>query len=214
MENDKRKRPYRSAVRQAAAAKTRQRILTAAGELFVANGFANTATKAVAARAGVTERTIFLNFPSKAALLSACIRAAVRGEAEDVPLLERAEWRLALTGDPDHVFGLLAQAVAQLYERAADLLAVGEAAAADDPLLDAERRRGHAATRADLLKVAKAMKRTGALRRGVSPERAADVMLAVAANESLYLRLVRERDWSVVAYTRMLERALAGALGR
>jgi AcrR family transcriptional regulator len=214
MSEEKSKRPYTSAVREAAAAETRRKIIGAGTELFLRHGFAKTATKAVATRAGVTERTVFLNFPSKAALLSACIRTAVRGDIESVPMLERDEWRSALAGDPGLIFGLLAMAVTQLYERAAVLLAVGEAAAADDQLLEEERRRGHAATRADLLEVAKAMKRVGGLRRGISPEHAADTMFAIAANELLYLRLVEECGWSPDAYARTLTQALTGALGR
>jgi AcrR family transcriptional regulator len=214
MSEAKSKRVYSSAVREAAAAETRRKIISAATDLFVRRGFAKTATKAVATRTGVTERTVFLNFASKAALLSACIRAAVRGADETVPMLEREEWRSALASDPERIFGLFAEAVTQLYGRVAALLAVGEAAAADDPLLEEERRRGHAATRSDLLEVAIAMKRAGALRRGISPKHAADTMFAIAANESLYLRLVEECGWSAATYTRTLERVLIGALGR
>jgi len=56
------------------------------------------------------------------------------------------------------------------------------------------------------------MKRAGVLKRGMSPEHAADVMYALAASESVYLRLVEHRGWSTADYARMLERALAGAL--
>ena len=38
-------------------------------------------------------------------------------------------------------------------------------------------------------------------------------MYALAASESVYLRLVDHRGWSTAAYARMLERALAGAVG-
>jgi hypothetical protein len=38
-------------------------------------------------------------------------------------------------------------------------------------------------------------------------------MFAIAANESLYLRLVEECGWSAATYTRTLERALIGVLG-
>jgi AcrR family transcriptional regulator len=208
------KRPYRSAAREAAAAETRRKIVGAASVLFLRHGYARTTTKGVAAVAGVSERTLFLNFPSKAALLSACIRDAVRGGADTVPMLERPEWRRALEGDPDQICRLLAEATTRLFERAAGMLAVGEAAAADDPLLEEHRRRGHAATRSDLLQVARAMKRAGALRPGLSVQPAADALFALAGNELLYLRLVEECGWTAAAYTRMLERALRGAVGK
>jgi AcrR family transcriptional regulator len=214
MSHQKRKRRYTSPARDAAAAETRRRIRSAAAELFVSHGYAGTSMKSVATHAGVSERTVFLAFPTKAALLSACIRVAVRGDAEAIPMLARDRWVAALEARPQRIFGLLADAVTDLYGRAAPLLAVGESAAPHDPLLEEERQRGHAATRSDSLEVAQAMKRAGALRRGISPKQAADVMYAVAADESIYLRLVEECGWSPAAYSRMLERALAGALGR
>jgi AcrR family transcriptional regulator len=214
MSEQKRKRPYRSPVREAAAAETRQRIVRAASELFLRQGFARTTTRSIATQAGVTERTLFLSFPSKAALLSACIRAAIRDGAETVPMLERDEWRRALAGDPDRIFQLLAEATTHLFERAAGLLAVGEAAAADDPLLQEQQRQGHEATRSDLLQVARAMKRAGALGPGISTRHAADALFALAGSETLYLRLVDECGWSPARYTGMLERALRGAVGK
>jgi AcrR family transcriptional regulator len=207
------KRPYQSPVREQAAAETRQAILRAASDLFLERGFARTTTKAVAERAGITERMIFLHFGSKAALLAASIRAAVRDHDGGTPLLERDEWRAALGAQDAHqIFELLASAVRQLYERAARLLAVGEGAARDDPLLEEERQRGHAATRADLLQVARAMKRANALRPGISAKRAADLIFALAANEAVYLRLIDECNWSAGQYEDAIRRMLVGAL--
>lgn len=214
MTEQKGKRRYASPVREAAADATRGNIRSAATELFIRDGYPRTTMKAVATRARVSERTVFLAFPTKGALLSACIRAAVRGDAEAIPILARDEWQAALGAQPDRIFGLLADAVTDLYSRAAALLAVGESAAPQDPLLEEERQRGHAATHSDLLEVAQAMKRAGALRRGMPPEQAADIMYAIAANESVYLRLVELRGWTADAYARALERALKGALGR
>jgi hypothetical protein len=108
-------------------------------------------------------------------------------------MLERERWRAILDAPPDRVIGLFADAVTDLYRRAAPLLAVGDAAAWAGSALAQERDRGHAATLADLREVARAMKRKGALRRGVSADRGADVMYALAANESVYLRLVAQR---------------------
>src|SRR3954452_25254387 len=110
------------------------------------------------------------------------------------------------------MLGLLADGSAQLLSRSARLLAVGESVGPADPVLNAERERGRAVTHSDLLELARAMKRAGALKKGMSPEQAADVMYALAASESVYLRLVEHRGWSTTDYARMLEHALAGAL--
>ena len=208
-----RKRAYSSPIREAEAAERRNRIRACAARLFVRKGYVATSMRDIAADAGVSERTVFNAFPTKAALLSDCIRVAVRGDAAAAPMLARERWRAIFEAAPEGMIGLFADAVADLYSRAAPLLAVGEAAASADPLLAHERDRGHAATLADLREIASAMKRRGALRPGVSAERAAEIMYALAANESVYLRLVAECEWSPFAYARALERAILGAIG-
>ncbi|MFI7068419.1 TetR/AcrR family transcriptional regulator [Kribbella sp. NPDC050124] len=51
------------------AERTRERLLTAALELFAERGYDGTSAGEIAARAGVTEMTFFRHFPSKASLL-------------------------------------------------------------------------------------------------------------------------------------------------
>lgn len=206
------RKPYESPARAAAAQARRRRIVAAAAELFAREGFDATTMASVAAAAGVSERTVYLAFATKAALLNECIRAAVRGSDEQTPMLAQGGWRAALSAPPEQMLGLIAAAAAELMSRAARLLAAGESVGLTDPQLRDFRQRGHAATRADALQVAKALKRAGILRKGITPQRAADVIYAIAASESLYLRLVVHCGWSPDEYARLLERALAGAL--
>ena len=49
---------------------TKKKILEAAAELFMQNGFNKTTTRAIAARAGINESTFFRNYKTKDALLS------------------------------------------------------------------------------------------------------------------------------------------------
>src|SRR3954466_14686389 len=204
------RKSYESPVRAGAARETRRRIRAAAAELFTTEGYAATTMTAVAAAAGVSDRTVYLSFETKAALLNECIRVAVRGGDEEAPLMAGAGFRAVLEAPPEQMLAGLADASAQLMRRAARLLAVS--AGNQDPLLREFRERGHAATRADALDIAKALRRAGVLRTGMSPQRAADVIYALTASESVYLRLVDDGGWSDRAYARMLERALAGAL--
>ena len=206
------KRRYESAARSAAAEETRRKVRAAAADLFVRDGYMATSMKAVAAEAGVSERTVFVAFPTKAALLGECIRVAVRGDDDPTPLLARERSQALLEAPPEQMLRLLADQSAELLGRTARLLAVGESVGPEDPVLNEVRERGRAATRSDMFEVATAMKHAGALKRGMSAERAADIMYALAASESLYLRLVEHRGWSAAAYARTLERALAGAL--
>lgn len=187
-------------------------MVSAATQLFTRDGYARTTMTAVASAAGVAERTLYLAFPTKAALLNECIRVAVRGGDEETPMLARSDWQAALGAPPDRMLALLADASAELMRRTARLLAIGEAVAGEDAALDDFRQRGHAATRADALATAHVLKRAGVLRRGLSAARAAEILYALAASEEIYLRLVDELGWSDDAYARMLERALAGAL--
>jgi AcrR family transcriptional regulator len=206
------RKPYDSPKRAAAANENRRRIRAAASELFTQNGFTATTMTAVAAAAGVSERTVYLAYPTKAALLNECIRVAIRGDDDDAPLLARAAWQAALDSPPEQMLGRMADAVAQLMSRAARLLAVGESVDLADPLLGEFRERGRAATRADTNDGAKALNRAGLLRKGLSTERAADIIYAIASSESVYLRLVEHRGWSEQDYARVIEQALAGAL--
>jgi AcrR family transcriptional regulator len=213
MSERKVKRRYESSARTAAAQQTRRKIRAAAADLFVRNGYAATSMKAIGAAAGVSERTVFLAFPTKAALLGQCIRVAVRGDDDPTPLLARDWPKAMLEAPPERMLGLLAQGSAELLSRTAHLLAVGESVGPEDPVLNEVRERGRAATHSDMLDFAKAMKRAGALKPGMSVEHAADIMYAIAASESVYLRFVAQRGRSTAAYARMLERALAGAVG-
>ena len=172
---DVKRKPYASPVRAAAARERRRRIRAAAGELFTRDGYAATTMKSIAVKAAVSERTVYLAFPTKAALLAECIRAAVRGDDEETSKLAQPSFRAALEAPPNQMLALLAEASTEL---------------------------------------ARALKRAGVLRKGLSAERAADIMYALVASESLYLRLVDQRGWSDQAYARFLEQALAGALGR
>jgi AcrR family transcriptional regulator len=206
------KRRYESPARARAAAGTRARIRAAATERFVHDGYEGTSMRAIAAAAGVAERTVYLAFPTKAVLLAECIRVAVRGDDEAQPFMARERQRAILAAPPDRMLGLLADATAELMERAAALLAVGEGVAPGDALVGEVRDRGRAATRADMQEIAEALARAGALKPGLKTEAAADVMYALAASESVFLRLTAHRGWSREAYARTLEQALAGAL--
>jgi len=62
-------RSYHSPRRVAAARATRARIREAARERFLADGFAGTSVRSIAAAAGVAEKTVYLQFPTKLDLL-------------------------------------------------------------------------------------------------------------------------------------------------
>lgn len=73
----------------------RQRILRVATELFLAEGYGSTSIEAVAARAGISKRTLYHRFDDKAALFAAVVHAIIEQirPPAGVPLVEGATLR-------------------------------------------------------------------------------------------------------------------------
>ena len=80
------RRPYRSTLREEQARATRRAVVDAARDLFVEFGWARTTIDAVAARAGVSRKTVFTSVGGKAALLKLALDWALVGDDEPVPM--------------------------------------------------------------------------------------------------------------------------------
>ena len=134
----KRKRAYSSVVRREQAAQTRARILDAAADLFLAEGYARTTIRAIAELACVAPDTVYATFGSKARVLTAVIdrrlvpddsvanvterpeAQAVRAERDQRHQLELfAEFITAISSDLRPVFEILRTASAVEPEMAA-----------------------------------------------------------------------------------------------
>jgi TetR/AcrR family transcriptional regulator of autoinduction and epiphytic fitness len=202
------KRPYDSPLRSAQARATRRAIIDAAARLFAEQGYVATSFDAVAGAAGVGRATVFAYFPTKALLLKAAYDVTLVGDDEPVALPDRPE-SLAVRAEPDpHRFlAGYAGIASDVGRRLSPIYVAIRGAAAADPEaalvwqeIGAERRRGGSNV------VAMTRSRT-ALRGGVDPERAADVVWALA-DPGLYHSLVRERGWSHEEFTAWLASAL------
>ena len=84
-----------STLRQAQTALTEQRIVAAATELFLADGYVATTLEAVARRSRVAPRTVYVRFGSKAALFKRVVDVAIVGDTEPV-----ACWAATGCGSP------------------------------------------------------------------------------------------------------------------
>lgn len=206
-------RRYSTPKRGQRAAATRAAILAAAEALFLRDGYVATSMKAIAGRAGVSEKTVYLTFTSKATLLGQVIRLSAQGDEEPTPLSERPEWRALFAGPVDEVFVRFAEKNAAVMTRTAAIIAVGECAASTDPGLAEYRDRAHAATRANLYALAAELKRRNALRPGISEQEAADTIYGVATDESVFLRLTGECGWTPARYADLIARTLQATLG-
>ena len=80
------KRRYRSPVREERRRATRHQVLTAAMELFVAQGYGRTAVHEIATRAGVSAETVYATVGPKPVLLRAAIEEAIGGPDAVAPL--------------------------------------------------------------------------------------------------------------------------------
>jgi AcrR family transcriptional regulator len=207
------KRSYVSPKREQAARETRRRIREAGAELFLRDGYLPTSMAAIARSAGVSERSVYLAYESKAALLNEIIVVGVRGDdqlsslsdREDTVPIERA------TSGTELITGFTRAAVGVL-ERAAPLMALGEAAAGTDPALGVERDRAHAAQRSDMYAIAERIHALGELRQGLDVDTAADILCAVALNEGAYLRFTDEAGHAPDQYVDLLSRMLTAAV--
>jgi AcrR family transcriptional regulator len=206
------RRPYRSALREEQARSTRRAIVGAARDLFVDLGWSRTTIDAVAARAGVSRKTVFTSVGGKTALLKLALDWALVGDDEPVPMADRpiiAEME-RLT-DPHALVARWARFVAELEERAAPLAAVLAVAADADP----EAAGVHATSERNRLGGAAAfvehLAALDALRPGLTTERAVAAAL-VLMDPAAYRTLVHEHRWTRHEYAGWIERAAVAEL--
>ena len=100
MSDVKGSRRYSSALRDEQAARTRARILDAAGELFLERGYARTTMKDLAERAGVARDTVHAVFGSKARVLTALIDLVLVPDGSVPNVTQRRDAR-AVQEEPD-----------------------------------------------------------------------------------------------------------------
>jgi len=135
-------------LRQAQTALTEQRIVAAATELFLADGYVATTLEAVARRARVAARTVYVRFGTKAALFKRVIDVAVVGDTEPVDVLGR-DWMIEAMTAPTLAARIAAGAAAgrRIMERTGALFAVAQQAAAVEPLIAGYWQQGREQTR-------------------------------------------------------------------
>ncbi len=192
------KRPYDSTRRQEQAQETRRRIIAAARELFLGQGYGKTTIVQIADAAGVAVETVYGAFRNKATLLRQVWYVDFRGDEDDVPLYERAEMQDILA-EADLATRIRRHAVfvTATNRRMGMLLDMLSGAAATEPaaaamLAEWADRRTDVATR-----YARAAAEAGQL--AVSEDHCRDVLFATM-DGALWRRLVVERGWTDLQY--------------
>ncbi|MFC6882041.1 MULTISPECIES: TetR/AcrR family transcriptional regulator [Actinomadura] len=206
---DKAKRPDRRAER---SRRTREKIVEAARELFVAQGYGATSMQDVADRAGVAVQTLYFVFRNKRTLFKDVVDTSIAGDAEPVATMDRAWFRAACAAPTaaeqvrSHVRGTRG-----ILERVAPIMPLIAAAAATDPEIAAQWPDGpdprHTVQRA----AAEALAAKPDARPGVSVAMAADLLYGLLSPE-LYLVFVSDRGWSPDAWERWARATLTAQL--
>jgi AcrR family transcriptional regulator len=193
--------------RAQSARATRRRVIEAAHELFLKQGFPATTIREVAERAGVSAETVYKSFGGKAGLLKAAYDVAMAGDDEPVPIADRPQVKAVQAATtPAASAAAYADLAESLVRRAGPLTRVvlagrGASTEVEDfvETTDKERLMGangvvsHWATK-------------GWLRPGLSPKRAGDLVWMLTS-PAVYLMSV-DRGWT----TREYRDWLAGAI--
>jgi AcrR family transcriptional regulator len=213
--SEPKKRGYASRLRRENAEATRKRIIAAAAELMVGQGYANTTMVAVAERAGVAVQTLYTSCPGgKPGLAKMVYDTALAGDTQAVPQSSRPGVQ-AILDEPDVVgklarYSAMATSIQQRIRSVHRVLHAAAASAHDHGLValmsDIERERlvGSRGPAMHLQSI-------GALRPGLSAERAAQQIYALTSFE-VFERLVTVCGWSAGEYEDWLTRLLVSTL--
>ena len=200
------RRTYHSPLREEQARTTRRAIVEAARDLFLEQGYSGTTIDAVAARAGVSRKTVFTAVGGKAALLKVAWDWALVGDDEPVPMVDRPAVReLQAATDPDVLLGIWPRFAGEVTARITGLHAVLTAAADVDPEAAAIDAKSEQDRYAGALAFVRGLAALGGLRPDLTEERAAQVA-ATLMDPLPYRRLVVDAGWTFDEYADWLER--------
>jgi AcrR family transcriptional regulator len=191
-------------LRQAQVAQTEERILAAATDLFLADGYTATTLDAVARHARVGARTVYLRFGTKAVLFKRVIDVAIVGDTLPVDVLGR-DWAQAALTAPTAAERITASAAVsrQIMERTGALFAVAQQAAAVEPLIADAWQQGREQSRHANAVFWTRMADDGLLDPGIDLGWVIDTSGILAAAET-YLLVTRMLGWDLDTYQEWL----------
>ncbi|MDF5757413.1 TetR/AcrR family transcriptional regulator [Spongiactinospora sp. TRM90649] len=194
------------------AMETRRRILAAALELFVRDGYGATNLQDVAGKAGVAVQTIYFVFGNKRALLKELVDVTIAGDDEPVATMDRPWYAAALAaGTAPEMLRAYVTGTTSVLERVAPIGKVVDAAVAGDPEVAAlwpDEVDPRYVVQQD---AAKALVGKPGSRPEVSAEEAADLLYGLLSPE-LYLLFVHTRGWPRDRWERWVLRTLHAQL--
>jgi AcrR family transcriptional regulator len=196
---------------QIAKEQTRQTIIEAAARLFAEHGYTSTSIGQIASEAGVAVQTIYNSVGGKREILSRVLDFAAAGErAPSRPaqfLREQAERE----SDPRMIIAQLIDFWRDALPRTAPVFRMIREAAAGDPEAAALEHERAAQRLRNYRHAAQLLADLGALRAGLTPERAAATIFAIGHPDS-YRALVLDGEWDTHTWASWALDALTGAL--
>jgi AcrR family transcriptional regulator len=193
-------RTYDSPHRREQAAATRRSVLAAAARQFEEHGYARTTVKAIAADAGVSLKTVYLAFETKAGLLRALWNERLRGGSDEVPVAGR-DWYRAVLDEPDPArkLRLNARNSRAAKVRLGGILAVVRDGAGSDPEIAALWERIQTEFHENQRAIVEDIAAQNALVPGLTVNRATDILWTLN-HPTVWLLLSRERGWTAEEY--------------
>lgn len=200
------KRPYRSASRNAQAAQTKSRILAVAKNLFESEGFEYVTIEKIAHSAAVSIPTIYSLFQSKRGVLRALMDEALPKEQFDALVEESIQAK-----SPKMRLHFSAKIARQMYDAEKAQMEIFRGAAVLAPEFK-ELEKEREMRRYDRQKVTiQAMAEDQSLGHGLSITKARDILWAFTGRD-LYRMLVLEQGWTSDEYEKWLAQMLVTAL--
>ena len=196
-------RAYRSPVREAQAAATRRRILTATRDLQRRQGYAATSVAQVARRARVSVETVYASVGRKPELALAVVDLLLGGADETVPSEQRDDVAAVRAAQGAAAkLETYAAAMALLIPQIAPLVQALVRAGEDDPACRAAATRLEERRAANMRLLAAELRATGELRDDLDDDTVADLIWSTNAVE--YYLLLERRGWTAEDYGRLL----------
>ena len=190
---------------------TRRKIVDAAAELFVRDGYGGTTLEQIATRAGVAVQTVYFHFGNKRSVLKEAVDIAAVGDDRPVAMLDRP-WldRVGEEHDPERVIAAWIAYGGGVVARVGPIMRVVRDAAAVDPEMAEQWVANETETAVAFRVLADQLAAMNALR--VSVDEAVDILCVVAGLET-YLQLAG-RGWTPQQWERFVVDVLAHALLR
>jgi AcrR family transcriptional regulator len=203
-------RPYDGAGRRHHADQMRARTVVRARQLFLDDGYAATTVAAVAAAAGVSQRSLYLAFGGKSGLVKAIWQAGLAGDGE-TPAPVRSDELSAGDLTPQALIRGWATLSTEVAPQVAPVVLLVRVAAATD--LDMSGLLGEINDERlqRMRHNARRLAASGNLRDDLTIDRAGEIMFAYTSPELYEILVIRQR-WSLDQYGDFLERGLAAEL--